>query len=125
MPRRLISVGEERPLLDIASYARRGQARRDHLPQEEIELIERTVRRAPEVMIKVLSRGGQDLKAVGRHLAYLNRGGDVEIETDDRWKSTGARLASNAPQGERHRSWFISSCSRCRREHHLTRCLRP
>lgn len=34
-------------------------------------------------MVKVLTRGGHDLRAVGRHLAYLNRGGDVEIETDD------------------------------------------
>jgi hypothetical protein len=83
MPRRLIEVGGGRPLLDVASYARRGPGRRDHLPQDEIELIMRTVRRTPEVMVKVLSRGGQDLKAIGRHLGYLNRGGEVDIETDD------------------------------------------
>ena len=83
MPRRLIDVGAGRRLLDVASYARRGPGRRDRLSHEEIELISRTVRRTPEVMVKVLGRGGQDLKAVGRHLAYLNRGGEVEIETDD------------------------------------------
>ena len=83
MPRRLIEVGGGRPLLDITSYARRGPGRRDRLPQDEIELISRTVRRTPEVMVKVLSRGGQDLKAIGRHLGYLNRGGEVDIETDD------------------------------------------
>src|SRR5580693_8665715 len=82
MPRRLIDVGGARPLLDIASYARRGPGCRDRLSHDEIELIERTVRRTPEVMIKVLSRGGQDLKAIGRHLGYLNRGGEVDIETD-------------------------------------------
>jgi predicted transcriptional regulator len=83
MPRRrLIDLGAK-PLLDVASYARRGPDRRDRLSQEEIELISRTVRRTPEVMVKVLSRGGQDLKAVARHLGYLNRGGEVEIETDD------------------------------------------
>src|ERR1700724_2465407 len=82
MPRRLIDLGAM-PLLDIASYARRGPGRRDHLSQDEIELITRTVRRTPEVMVKVLSRGGQDLKAIGRHLGYLNRGGKLEIETDD------------------------------------------
>jgi hypothetical protein len=82
MPRRLVDLAG-RPLLDIASYARRGPGRRDHLSQDEIELITRTVRRTPEVMVKVLSRGGHDLKAVGRHLAYLNREGEVEIETDD------------------------------------------
>jgi hypothetical protein len=84
MPKRLIDVGREPGmLLDIASYARRGPGRRDRLSQEEIELISRTVRRTPEVMVKVLSRGWRDLKAVARHLGYLNRGGDVEIETDD------------------------------------------
>ena len=66
MPRRLIDVGGARPLLDIASYARRGPGRRDRLSQDEIELIARTARRTPEVMVKVLSRGGQDLKAVGK-----------------------------------------------------------
>jgi hypothetical protein len=84
MTRRLIDLGREPGLLlDIASYARRGPGRRDRLPQNEVELITRTVRRTPEVMVKVLSRGGQDLKAIGRHLGYLNRGGEVDIETDD------------------------------------------
>jgi hypothetical protein len=84
MPRRVIDVGREPGLLlDIASYARRGPGRRDRLLQDEVELITRTVRRTPEVMVKVLSRGGQDLKAIGRHLDYLNRGGEVDIETDD------------------------------------------
>ena len=82
MPRRLFDLGAK-PLLDIASYARRGPGRRDHLSQDEIELISRTVCRTPEVMVKVLSRGGQDLKSISRHLGYLNRGGELEIETDD------------------------------------------
>src|SRR5688572_4533460 len=71
-----------RPLLDIASYARRGLGRRDTLTHAEIELIERTVTRAPEVMVKVMTRGGQNLKAIRAHFAYLNRGGELEIETD-------------------------------------------
>jgi hypothetical protein len=83
MPRRLIEVGGGKGLLDIASYARRGPGRRDHLSPHEADLVERTVRRTPEVMVKVLSRGGQDLKAVGRHLDYLNRGGELDIETDE------------------------------------------
>ena len=88
MPRRLVDLGAK-PLFDVASYARRGPGRRDHLSQDEVELISRTVRRTPEVMVKVLSRGGQDLKAAGRHLAYLNRAGEVEIETDDGQTLTG------------------------------------
>ena len=38
---------ESRPLLDIASYARRGPGRRDHLSPAEIELIARTASRTP------------------------------------------------------------------------------
>jgi hypothetical protein len=101
MPRRLIDLGAK-PLLDIASYARRGPGRRDHLSQDEIELISRTVRRTPEVMVKVLSRGGQDLKAIGRHLGYLNRGGEVEIETDD-----GQHLAGKGVEKELLEDWDL------------------
>jgi hypothetical protein len=40
-------------------------------------------------MVKVLTHGGQDLKSVQRHLAYLNRRGDLEIETDGGERMTG------------------------------------
>lgn len=72
-----------RPLFDIASYARRGLGRRDRLSPAEVKQIARTVGRTPEVMVKVLSGGGQDLAAVGRHLNYLSRSGNLELETDD------------------------------------------
>jgi hypothetical protein len=57
----------------------------------EIERVARTVRRTPEVVIKVLSRGGQDLKAVRRHLDYLRdrEEGELAIETDDGERLTG------------------------------------
>src|SRR4051794_8881581 len=71
-----------RPLLDIGSYARRGPSQREHISPAEIELIRRTVMRTPEVMVKVLTRGGQNLKAVGAHIASLHRHGDLEVETD-------------------------------------------
>ena len=83
MARLRIDLGTGQPLLDIASYARRGPGERVHLSQEEIQLLSRTVGRTPEVMVKVLTRDGGDLKAVGRHLNYLSRNGEVEIETDD------------------------------------------
>src|SRR6202023_338303 len=89
-------------LLDIASYARRGPGRRDRLSQDEIELIARTARRTPEVMVKVLSWGGQDLKAIGRHLGYLNRGGEVEIETDD-----GQHLSGKGVEKELLEDWDL------------------
>jgi predicted transcriptional regulator len=101
MPRRLIDLGAK-PLLDIASYARRGSSRRDHLSQDEIELISCTVRRTPEVMVKVLSRGGRDLKSISRHLGYLNRGGEVEIETDD-----GQRLSGKEVEKELLEEWDL------------------
>jgi hypothetical protein len=95
MRTRLTDVGGGKPLLDIASYARRGLGRRDHLSHDEVELIARTVRRTPEVMVKVLSRGGQDLRAIGRHLGYLTRGGELDIETDDGQRLSGDDVDKN------------------------------
>jgi Relaxase/Mobilisation nuclease domain len=101
MPKRLINIPGV-PLLDIASYARRGPGHRDRLSPAEVQQITRTVRRTPEVMVKVLSRGGQDLKAVGRHLGYLNRGGDVDIETDD-----GQHLSGKGVEKELLEDWDL------------------
>jgi predicted transcriptional regulator len=101
MTRRLIDLGAK-PLLDVASYARRGPGRRDRLSHDEIELIAWTVRRTPEVMVKVLSRGGQDLKSISRHLGYLNRGGEVEIETDD-----GQHLSGKGVEKELLEDWDL------------------
>ena len=82
MPRLRIDVGGK-PLLDIASYARRGPSRRDRLSTEELELIRRTVQRTPEVMVKVLPKGGRDLGSVRRHLAYISRYGELELQADN------------------------------------------
>ena len=100
--RRTIDVGTEQPLLDLTSYARRGPADRVHLAPEEIQLLSRTVRRTPEVMVKVLTMGGGDLKAVSRHLGYLSRDGEVEIETDD-----GRRLSGQGVEQELLEDWDL------------------
>jgi hypothetical protein len=78
-------------LFDLFSYGRRGPGQRDRVSPGEIAQISRMVRRTPEVMVKVLSRGGQDLKAVGRHVDYLRlrEDGEREIETDDGRQLTG------------------------------------
>src|SRR5580692_9332715 len=91
-------------LFDLVSYARRGPGRRDHLLPGEIAQVARTVRRTPEVMVKVLSRGGQDLKAVGRHLDYLRLRdeGELELETDD-----GQRLTGDTVTQELVESWDL------------------
>src|SRR3984957_3956751 len=99
MPKHLIQL-EGKPLFDIASYARPGSSRRDRLSPEELGQITLTVRRSPEVMVKVLSRGGQDLKAIRGHLSYLNRGGDLDIETDD-----GERLKGEGVESQLLSDW--------------------
>lgn len=83
MPKLRIDILQGRPLLDIASYAKRGPARRDHLAATELALISRTVRQAPEVVLKVLSKGSTDLKSVGRHFGYIGRYGELGVETDE------------------------------------------
>ena len=70
------------PLLDISSFAKRGPGRTDRLTPTEIEHIARTVRRDPEVMVKV-SGGGASPKAVAAHFKYIDRRGELDIETDD------------------------------------------
>jgi Relaxase/Mobilisation nuclease domain len=93
MPRRLVDLRPSAaPLLDIVSHARRGPGRRDRISSGELEHIARTVRRTPEVMVKVLSKGGQDLRAIRRHLDYLRfrDEGELALETDQ-----GERVAGD------------------------------
>jgi hypothetical protein len=85
MPRQLLRLpASAAPLLDLVSYARPGPGRRDRISVAEREHIVRTVRRTPEVMVKVLSKGGQDLRAIRRHIDYLRfrEEGELAIETD-------------------------------------------
>jgi hypothetical protein len=82
MPKRLLSLRDGLPLLDISSYARRGPNRRDRLSAAQVEQVARTVRRVPEVMVKV-SGGGTSSGAVAAHFRYIDRRGQLEIETDD------------------------------------------
>lgn len=79
----LFNAGGGARWLDIGSHARPGPGRSDRLSPAQIEVIARTVRRTPEVMVKVLNRGGQNLAAVACHLDYLSRKGELEIETDE------------------------------------------
>jgi Relaxase/Mobilisation nuclease domain len=102
MPRQLIDLGGGAPLLDISSYARHGPGRRDHLSPGQIAYIARTVHRTPEVMVKVLTHGARDLKAVARHIKYLARDGEVEIETDD-----GRRLEGKGVEKELLEDWDL------------------
>jgi hypothetical protein len=55
-------------------------------------------------MVKVLSQGGQDLGAVGRHLDYLRfrDDGEIELETDD-----GQRLSGQDVSKELLKDWDL------------------
>lgn len=74
---------KEEPLLNIASYARGGPRAADRLSPSQIEQIRLTVNRAPEAVVKVLPRSSNDLKAIGKHIDYIGRRGNLELEGDD------------------------------------------
>ncbi len=86
---RTFKLPKEEPLLNIASHARGGSRAADRLTPAQIEHIRLTVNRAPEVMVKVLSQGSSDLKAVGRHFDYIGRQGDIALESDDGYQLHG------------------------------------
>lgn len=79
--RRIVDIRNEVPLLDVASYGRRGPGYRAP-SKAELGHISRTVRRVPEVMVKV-SGGARTLKGVAQHLDYIGREGRGEVQTDD------------------------------------------
>jgi hypothetical protein len=83
-----IHVGE--PLLDIASYGRGGPRETGgRLTPVQLEQIRLTVRRTPEAVVKVLPRASNDFKAVGKHVDYIGRKGELELETDDGERLSG------------------------------------
>jgi hypothetical protein len=83
MPKTLLDLRSARPLLDLVSHGRGGPNDRLHLSADQIAAIDRTVRRVPEVMVKVLPKDSNNLRSVGRHLDYIGRYGKLELETDD------------------------------------------
>ena len=95
MPKRTFRIPREgEPLLDIVSLGRGGpHGVGGRLTTEQVEQIRRTVQRAPEVMVKVLGRNSNDLTAAGKHLDYIGRKGELELETDD-----GERLQGRVGQ---------------------------
>lgn len=84
MSKRVFRVREGEPLLDIVSYGRGGPRENGgRLTPAQIEQIRRVVQCVPEVVVKVLPRASNDLKAAGKHLDYISRYGKLELETDD------------------------------------------
>jgi Relaxase/Mobilisation nuclease domain len=99
MPKRLINLRPQEPLLDIASYGRRGPGHRHPLTPAEIAHASRTVRGVPEVMIKV-SGGARTIRGVASHLEYLEKRAD--LETDD-----GAALTEKGHGRELLQDWDL------------------
>jgi hypothetical protein len=89
-------------LFDPLSFGRRGPDRRDRLSPAQIRQLARTVARTPEVMVKVLPSGAKSVAAVRRHLAYVGRNGEVELQTDD-----GQRLQDREAAGNLIQDWDL------------------
>jgi hypothetical protein len=84
MSKRTFRIRQGEPLLDVVSYGRHGPGESGgRLTPAQVEQIRRTVGRTPEAVVKVLPRASNDLKAVGKHLDYIGRNGELELETDD------------------------------------------
>lgn len=91
---------DERSFLDVATLGRSGPSG-DRLSPAQVEQIRRTVRRTPEVMVKVTG-GGTKAGAVVAHFAYISRQGKLEIETDD-----GERIAGKYAQRAYLAGWHL------------------
>jgi type IV secretory pathway VirD2 relaxase len=109
VPKRLVDLRSQKPLLDIASYGRRGPGHRP-LSLAEIAHASRTARGVPEVMIKV-SGGARTIRGVATHLEYLEERAD--LETDD-----GAILTEKGLAREVLKDWDLELDER---RHHTQR----
>ena len=83
MPKRLVDVRSGPVLFNIVSYGRGGPGRSSGLSLGQIELISRTVSRTPEVMVKVLPKDSNNARSIQKHIDYIGRRGELDLETDD------------------------------------------
>lgn len=107
MARHTVSLPGSRnvPSLEIASHGRGGPASPTRFTPAQLALIARTVRRTPEVMVKV-SGGGRTMSAVEAHLKYIDRHGRLDLETDD-----GDRLRGKSVERQLVTSWDLDADS--------------
>lgn len=93
--------GSHSAFLDIFSAGRGGPGRSIQFTQSQIAQIARTVRRTPEVMVKVTG-GGTTPRAVAAHISYIGRHGELEIETDE-----GERVQGRETQRAALQDWHL------------------
>jgi hypothetical protein len=98
MRKHLLDLGTQAPFLDIVSFGRAGP---QPLSRNQREFISRTVRRAPEVMVKV-SGGARTLASVEQSLRYYARDGKLGMELD-----TGEHLTTKGFDSELVRDWNL------------------
>ena len=89
--------------LDVLSLGRAGPGGR--FTPSQIQQIQRTVRRVPEVMVKVTG-GGTRVGAVSAHFGYISRKGDLAIETDE-----GDRIIGREAQKVLLNDWHLELIS--------------
>src|SRR5687767_3406318 len=100
MPKRVVTVPRAPGSwdLDLVSHGRRGPSAGALLSPEQVEQVARTVRRTPEVIVKV-SGGARDPGGVKAHLNYIDRHGKQAIVTDEGHellgKGAGAELVED------------------------------
>ena len=88
------------PFVNVFSGGRRGPPESGGFSGPQIEQIRRTVRRTPEVMVKVTG-GGRTVDGVVAHLAYISQQGELDLETDE-----GQRV-SKAEQKALVKDWHL------------------
>lgn len=83
MAKRTLAVARQQDsVLEIVSRGRKGPGGQIRLSAGQLEEVARTVRKVPEVVVKV-SGGARDAGGAKGHFAYIDRHGKLEIETDE------------------------------------------
>jgi hypothetical protein len=108
MKKRTIDLQDSaKPLLDIVSYGRGGKS----LTPAQKKHIARTVRRVPEVMVKV-SGGARTVGGAERHMDYIGREGRLGLEAD-----TGGHLDGKGFERQLTEDWNLDlEAHECRTE---------
>ncbi len=104
MKKRILDLRDQEPLLDIVSLGRAGPR---SLKRSQLELVTHTVRRAPEVVIKV-SGGARTLAGVEQNLRYVSRAGTLG-ESD-----IGEELRGKGFEANLIRDWNLDLEARAR-----------
>jgi len=83
---------------NFRSHGHYGRTDRARLTPAQTALVSRTAARTPEVMVKVLSSGATSVKAVGRHIDYVSRKGEVEMYADEGEVLHGRAATDSIPE---------------------------